>query len=193
MTTRNPVTESDRYCEQLLNHYRQCWSDESKILKFTKGPVGDLPPGFRVIRFAPNLKHRMWAYATVCMSEPKDVSPLELHFFARDSNDEIAELLLAMAHYHRTGKPLGWGHSVNFGRPWWPGSRCDRGLISLPYLDGPELEWLFLPDHKIRFLWVVPITQSEVNFKRAAGLEALESRFEEAKLDYLDPNRPSVV
>ena len=135
----------------------------------------------------------MWAYVTVCMSDPQDIDPLELHLFARESNDQIAELLVALAHYHRTGKPMELGDSVNFGRPWWSGSQCDRGLISLPYLDGPELEWLLLRDQKVRFLWVLPITNAEVDFKRTAGLEALESRFENAKLDYLDPYRPSVV
>jgi hypothetical protein len=48
----------------------------------------------------------------------------------------------AIAHFHRTGSALGLGHTVNFGRPWLPTSSCTHGLGSLPYLDGPDLEWL---------------------------------------------------
>jgi len=105
------------------------------------------------------------------------------------------ELLTAVAHYHRTGAKLGLGHTVNFGRPWLPDSLCTFGLISLPYIDGPKLEWLPLDsaDHCARLLWLVPITEAEVAFKKAHGVEALEERLEAAHFDYIDPQRASVV
>jgi hypothetical protein len=103
----------------------------------------------------------------------------------------MIELLTIVAHYHRTGRPLGLGHTVNFGEPWLSGSACTRGLISLPYLDGEELEWLDEP--RVRFLWLIPITEAEVAFKIQHGLDALEERFEEAAFDYLDPLRASVI
>lgn len=53
------------------------------------------------------------------------------------------------AHFHRTGSALGLGHTVNFGRPWLPGSSCTHGLVSLPYLFGPELEWLQQPSTRM--------------------------------------------
>jgi hypothetical protein len=135
----------------------------------------------------------MWTYATKFMSKPEDRSRLELHVFAREPNDDLAELLAAVAHYHRTATWLGLGHTVNFGRPWWPGSACDRGLISLPYLDGPELEWLDTSDGRTRFLWLIPVTINEVEFKKKSGLEALERMLEKEKFNYLDPFRMSVV
>jgi hypothetical protein len=128
------------------------------------------------------------------MSQPDDEDRIELHLLTRRSGqvlDELVELLTAVAHYHRTGRRLAVGHSVNFGRPWLPGSACTHGLISLPYLDGPELEWLAAP--AVRFLWLIPVTEAEVSFKKSRGLEALEERFEATAFDYLDPRRPSVV
>ena len=80
---------------------------------------------------------------------------------------------------------------MNLGRPWLPGSSCTHGLVSLPYLDGPDLEWL--QHARIRFLWLVPITERELEFKKTHGLEALEERFEAKQFDFLDPRRPSVV
>jgi hypothetical protein len=82
------------------------------------------------------------------------------------------------------------GHTVNFGRSFLPGATCTHGLISLPYLDGPRLEWLERP--RVRFLWLIPVTWQEVAFKIRNGLDALEERLEAAGFDYLDPQRASV-
>jgi hypothetical protein len=46
---------------------------------------------------------------------------------------------------------------------------------------------------KVRFLWLIPVTSSEVDFKQAKGLATLERKFEETKFNYLDPKRTSVV
>jgi hypothetical protein len=80
---------------------------------------------------------------------------------------------------------------VNIGRPWVEGSTCTHGLVSLPYLDGPSMEWMREP--AVRFLWLIPITESERDFKAREGLGALEARFEAAGFDYLDLMRPTVV
>lgn len=172
-------------------HYSRCWSPSVERLQWRKGPVDDLPEDFRVLVIPRSEK--MMAYATCCMSQPEDQQRLELHLLARDREHEpsIAEVLTAIAHYHRKGRPLGLGHSINFGRPWLPGSTCTHGLVSLPYLDGPSLE--YMAETKTRFLWLIPITAAEVDFKKHEGLDALEARFEEAQFDYLDPFRPSAV
>ena len=85
------------------------------------------------------------------------------------------------------------GHSVNFGRPWIDGSQCDYGLISLPYLDGPDLEVLSLGSRTVKFYWLIPVTPSEVDFKKRLGLEALEVEFDRSGLDYVNPQRKSVI
>jgi hypothetical protein len=64
-------------------------------------------------------------------------------------------------------------------------------VLSPPYLDGQNLEWLEEPH--VRFLWLIPVTEAEVAFKKAHGMEALEERFEEAQFNYLDPFRASVI
>jgi|GraSoi_2013_40cm_1033754.scaffolds.fasta_scaffold02500_5 hypothetical protein len=181
------------YCEQIRSHWIQNWGDVPEIVEFSKGPIGDLPPEFRILRFSPNPKRSMWTYASVCMSQPADPNSIELHLFAPRLNDSIAELLVATVHYHRTGCRLALGDSVNFGRPWWGGSLCDHGLICLPYLDGPRLESLELPGQRVRFLWLIPVTPAEVQYKRIHGLEALETKLEQANVSYVDPLRASVV
>ena len=135
----------------------------------------------------------MWTYATMGMSTEEEISGTELHMFAQSRNDSIVELLNAVAHFHRTGASLNLGDTVNFGRPWWSGSQSDHALVSLPYLDGPLLEWLPIENRRIRFLWLLPITKEELAFKKSAGVEELERQFEKEQVNYLDPNRESVV
>jgi hypothetical protein len=154
----------------------------------------ELPAAFTVLEFGPSPKRDMWTYATCGMSQPGDTSPLELHMFAAHQAWQLAELLTAIAHYHRTGQPLGLGHTVNFGRPWLPGSACDHGLISLPYLDGPSLERMPAEGGStVTFAWLIPITPRERDYKRDNGLEALETLMDQQGFNYLDPDRASLA
>ena len=180
------------YAQSIDRHYTHLWTAPAEAVRLDKGPIGELPEEFRVLLF--NRTPEMMAFATRGMSQPDDKVRLEIHLLSRPSekgNIDLVEILTAAAHYHRTECPLGLGHSVNFGRSLIPGSVCDHGILSLPYLDGPKLEWLDNPE--VRFLWLLPVTRAEVAFKKAHGLEALERRFEEVKFDYLDPFRASVV
>jgi hypothetical protein len=45
----------------------------------------------------------------------------------------------------------------------------------------------------VQFLWLIPVTIEEVNYKKKEGLEALEQKFEENSFNYLDIYRRSVV
>lgn len=179
--------------EIIRQHYIDCWQQEPTTMTWPKGPVAELPVGFQVLVFAPNERRTMWSYATCGMSQQPDSPPLEIHLLSQKENDSHVELLTSIAHYHLTGAYLGLGHTVNFGRPWVPGSKCSHGLMSLPYLDGPKLEWLRSGDAEIRFLWMIPICAREVAYKADHGLEKLERLFEESRFNYLDPLRPCVV
>ena len=129
------------------------------------------------------------------MSRKASRSPLELFLFSPVKHTPHAELLTVIAHYHCTGESLGLGHTVNFGRPWMENSTCDHGLISLPYLDGPSVEWCESGqgERDIRCLWLMPITAAERDYVKLYGLDALERRFEDAQVNYVNPVRESVV
>lgn len=173
-------------------HYARHWSSTLGRNRMTRGRVADLPERFNVLTF--NHPGRMSAHATICMSQPGDVERIEVHLFSKLMKEippTIIEILHAIAHFHRTVQSLSLGHTVNFGIPWQPGSHCQHGLLSLPYLDGPSLERLTVP--MVRFLWLVPITPEELQLKKEQGLEALEERFERKQFNYLDPLRPSVA
>lgn len=181
------------HCERIRNHYDIAWGCRGTVKPFLKGPGSDLGADFAVLEFAPRGDRRMWTYATCCMSRQSDESPIELHVFSADKSEEIVELLVVVAHYHRTGARLDLWHTVNFGKPWRGRSLCSFGLISLPYLDGPDVQSMTADSGKsVNFYWMIPVTFAEVQYKKENGIEALESRLEEENFNYLDLGRASV-
>ncbi len=120
--------------------------------------------------------------------------PIEIHLFSLEKDESLVELLTSVAYYHMTSEnKLGLWHTVNFGHPWKPNSKCEFGLISLPYLDGSELESLNIKDQLVKFYWLIPITHREIEYKKKYGVDKLEDRFELAQFNYLNPLRNSVI
>ncbi len=183
------------YQELIKCHYSDVWHQEPGIFYWDKGPANELPYDFRILEFAPYNGRQMWTYATCCMSQPDDSNKLELHLFSNVRDSSLIELLTTIAHYHRKGNMLALHHTINFGKAWQKESECSFGFVSLPYLDGPILEDFFIPeiDLRVKFYWLIPITEKEREFKMQHGPEALEKKFDEMQINYVDSNRNSVV
>jgi hypothetical protein len=183
------------FCDDIRTHYSKTWVNVPVVRNWRKGPIHELPLSFSILEFPPSNTRQMWTYATCCMAQPMDTALIELHLFSPVQSEGLVELLTVIAHYHRNVEKLGVGHTINFGRPWLAGSRCDHGLISLPYLDGPSIEECRSQGNNqvIRCLWLIPITLCDQEYKKAKGLTALENKFEEIRFNYVDPHRSSVV
>ena len=155
-------------------------------------------PGLCILQVAPGPRDNCWVYTTAGASLRADQHGNRREFVltapARDPR--FADLLAMAAFYHCGPQPhyLDVGHSVPIGEPWLPGSACDHFLVSLPYLHGPDLEHCTLRSGQCaRFLWLLPVTSSEIAFRRTHGTEALERLFDEAGIDAVDPRRPAVI
>jgi len=79
------------------------------------------------------------------------------------------------------------------GEPWIGSSQCDHLLVSTPYTFGPDLEICNFPGGHIHVLWLLPITESERDYRMANDLESLEQSFENAGLEYWNVSRQSVM
>ncbi|MFE0513676.1 suppressor of fused domain protein [Streptomyces sp. NPDC058964] len=123
----------------------------------------------------------------------QDGHGLEFVMTARARDQRFIDLMGMIAYYHRGGHRLGLEHSMPIGEPWVPGSTCDHLLISLPYLHGPDLEHCPLPKGHARILWCLPVTATEIEYRRSHGHEALEQLFDEAGIIPTDPFRSSVT
>jgi hypothetical protein len=187
-----PITRT--YAEQLTTHYESYFGISGKSLKLSKGPTDKLHQDFVVLEFPPNNKHQMFCYCTIGMSaDGFENDTIELFVYAPRADEILVELLTVCASYHRNNRPLDLHHTVNIGQPWLDNSKCGHGFISLPYLDGQELGNFEFNDQKINCYWFIPITEEERDYKIKAGVEALEQLFEDKQLDYLNPERESLI
>jgi hypothetical protein len=167
----------------LKQHYTSVWG-----IRFTLSIWNHID----VLIFPPHAKRNFWTYATAGISSFSDETPVELHLFSPFENQRFVELLGIIGHYQKQLN-LNLGHTVNIGEPWYDGSSCNFGLISLPYLDGSDIENCVVNDKICKCYWLIPVTEQEVAYKKLAGFEALEERLELAQFNYLDFSRNSVI
>jgi hypothetical protein len=180
--------------DDVREHYEAHWGPALAELRLHRGPMISFDPHFDILVFGPTGTRGVWTYATCGMSAGPARPMLEAHMFATTRfDDPCVELLTFLAFFHHTGEALGLHHTVAFGQPWSSGSLLDHGLLSLPYLDGPSLEWQDVGAEKIQHLWLLPISRSERELKVTAGVEALEALFESRGVAYADPTRDTLV
>jgi len=185
---------SQDYIVKLHQHYVGYFKAVGQKLVWDKGPQEKLHPDFYILEFEPSQIHDFWTYCTVGMSVDSEVDNLiEIFIYSPRQDPALVELLTITASYHRNVLPLGLNHTVNIGQPWLDGSKCDHGFLSLPYLDGEQLETLELEGRIIKCYWFIPITEKERDYKIESGVEELEQLFEDKQLDYLNPNRKELV
>lgn len=184
------MKSENSYSVELVKHYESYFGIKGRRLHLDKGPVDKLHPEFFVLEFAPNARHDMFCYCTVGMSADRlDDNLIELFVYSAKADDLLTELLTVCASFHRNVLPLNLNHTVNIGQAWLENSKCDHGLISAPYLDGPDLALFEYNGSEIFCNWFIPITKKERDFKIENGIEQLEQLFEDNELNYLDPNR----
>lgn len=182
--------------ELILEHDRRFWDGPRlEITTWDDWPMSERLPGFRIAKIHEG--EGRWAYASIGAWRATSDDDHGLEFvLAWPEEDPRALWQLGTTAYYHAGPPthrLGHGHTVPTGQPWIDGSTIDHTLISTPYPWDPDLEHCQLPERHIQVLWLMPITESERDFKRTVGLDALEQRFEEAGIDHLDLYRTSVA
>ena len=175
----------------LKQHLEVSWGPSNDKKHEIPDPHGKMGKDFSVLEFPPSEKASCWIYATLGMSTDTPDSLIELHVLSSKQDATLIELLTITASFHQNDALLGLHHTVNFGRPWQDDSACSFGFISLPYMDGEELEMFNFEGWHLHNLWLLSITESERDYKIENGWDALEQRFEDCGLDYLNPQRTS--
>ena len=125
---------------------------------------------------------------------------VELIFYCFEPREEYISTLRQLAHFpHATKSWLGHGHTIPNGNPsvpLWGGGELDTLFFLPPIVEKDQtlpLE-LNLGGEPVHFLWVVPLTTAECNFKLTRGLDAMLSLLEQNQHPYVfDPQRRSYV
>jgi hypothetical protein len=125
---------------------------------------------------------------------------VELIFYCSEPRDEYIATLRWVAHFPHDSKSwLGHGHTMPNGNPpepFWGSTELDT-LFFLPPLvlkDQTLPSELTLGGEPVHFLWVVPLTTAECNFKLKRGFEAMLNLFETNRHPHVfDPHRKSYV
>lgn len=178
------------YIKELFQHYRSVWKfDKYDIYKLETGPMKKFCEDFSILVIPPTEDRNMWIYATLGMSI-NNRNGFELHIFSNSKNNRLIDILTSISYYQMKEGILDLNSTVNFGTAWASNSKCEYGLISLPYLDGPSLENFKL---EIKCYWLIPITLSERNYRWEKGIDKLEQLFEDNNLNYLDKYRKSII
>jgi hypothetical protein len=179
-------------------HYRSYWgADRIEDVHWTPEHLGSRLPDFHIAKVKPARPGGMWTFASIGAWRATDGEPHGVEFVAvsRGQSAGVMRRLGIVAYYH-AGPPenrLGAGHLLPIGEGWTESSTLESILVCRPYLWDPKLEHCQLSDRHIQVLWLLPITAAEHDFARRHGVDALEERFEQAEIDYLDESRRSVI
>jgi len=168
--------------------------DSRIAMKAGKVPTEKLHSDYYTLEFKPHDQYNFWTYCTVEMSLDRENNNLiELFIFSPRQDETNVALLTFCASYLGNDLPLNLNYTVNVGQPGLNQSECDHGFISLPYLDGENLELFDFNSKTYHCYWFIPLRNKKKQFKTDNGSEALEQLFEEKQFNYLDPKRPCLV
>lgn len=161
---------------------------------FERGPMLTMAPEFCVLEVRPGPKFGLWCYFSngACDLSDGVCGYLEFFICCKSQSSSMVEIVTMIGYYHHT-RTLGLHHTLPIGHAWMDGSVCDHLLVSKPYPLGPSLEICDRDGFHIHFLWLLPVTQDEREFKASRGIEPLEQLFDESKIQYWNPLRSSVV
>jgi hypothetical protein len=125
---------------------------------------------------------------------------VELIFYCAEPRDEYIRTLRWLGHFPHDSKSwLGQGHTIPNGNPQEPfhgSADLDTFLFVPPIVakDQTLPEELKLRDEPVHFLWVVPLTTAECDYKLEKGLDAILGLFQENRHPHVyDPTRKSYV
>ena len=125
---------------------------------------------------------------------------VELVFYCSEPREEYINTLRWVAHFpHNSKSFLGYGHTMPNGNPpapFWGSAELDTLFFVPPIVKKDQTlpAELQVEGDPVHFLWVVPLTTAECNFKLKNGFGAMMNLFKEHRHPHVfDPQRKSYV
>jgi hypothetical protein len=189
---------SAAYVELLQRHLGRFWPDHRcEPLVWTLGSWAREHPEFRVLEHAPSGRAQPWIYVSAGTAHLRSVGGVGHEYVIRTRTQEklMVELLAMVASYSvREDGGLHDGHTVPIGRSWVEGAEADHLYVNKPYFACPDFAALRIDDSfTVQFLWLVPITEREKEWRHEHGQEDFEQLLEDYEVTPEDPTRRSAV
>jgi Suppressor of fused protein (SUFU) len=195
------MPKSDLY---LLHHYYKNFGGHQRLLKGESSRPDLTDETVMVAECPPSSEGLDWAitYATVGLNrvklskdEPVKVAGIEILLLSNQVNTQVSHLLFEVAWYVGVTKfNFGLGDNLLHEKPLIEGSPM-RSLIFQPPLFYPENLWTYQRgnNYHVHLLWAIPVYETEKEFFKKEGMEALGNLFNEEGVDLADFLRPPVV
>ena len=186
------------YLDLLQRHVSGFWPDHRcEPLNWTLGEWSREHPEFRVLELAP-AGREPWIYVSAGAAHLRSFGGVGHEFVIRTLQQErlMVELLAMVASYSTRADHGGLhdGHTVPIGHPWVEGGEADHLYLNKPYFVSRDFAMLRIDDSlRVQFLWLVPITEREKEWRHEHGQEAFEQRLEDHAVTPEDPTRRSTV
>ena len=187
------------YVEAVAAHVLDRWPERSlEVLEWTIGPMPEFAPDFRVLEVAAEDEAHAWMYVSAGAAPLREETGTGHEYVLLAPRQErlLVETLAVVAYYQATGDHDGVhdGHTLNLGEPWLDDSPATFLYVNRPYFTHRDFELLPYGDGRTaHFLWLVPITEAEKDWRHEHGQEAFEQLLEAEQVNVVDPHRPAVV
>jgi len=197
---------TQEFCKARESVYGRFFGDSENVFH----EVIPLVPHIDVYTYPPGYKGRSFytlvtsGMSDLAMTLPENAkgfsSRVELIFYCSEPKPEYAELLRRFAHFpHDNNTWLGFWHTIPNGTPPMPFGKSDvlDSFLFMPTIVKPDSslrDELELDGQQVSFLWLVPLSTPECNFKLQHGMNALLDLFEKHRhLHVFDEKRSSYV
>ncbi|MHC4884757.1 MAG: suppressor of fused domain protein [Planctomycetota bacterium] len=152
-------------------------------------------PHVDIYQFEPTEERPYWTLITGGMSNERMHIPeesfgeigsrAEICMYVKEPKGWMFSVLKGLAEMPFDDKTfLHWWHTVPNGMPMTAEkSLLTNYLFLLPYFEQETFDTLEINEDRVDLLWMVPITDAELEYKVANGAEALEKVFEEKGMD----------
>ncbi len=169
-------------------------------------PTDSKQPHIDIYQFAPTADRPYWVLITGGMSDLQQHIPnkfvgkiaprAEILLYSAEPKPWMFNVLKRLAEMPFDDKTfLHWWHTVPNGKRMTDEpSELTNFLFLPPCCEGAEFGTFHLGDDRVDFLWMMPITDGELNYMLKYGAEALEDLFEKANMSpMIDEKRSSLV
>lgn len=179
--------------EEIKKAYEKIWGKVSEeiIPLVSKETLADFPD-IKILLFPPSRTQKTWIYATMGMSDlgAGETSSPEVHIYSEEKNDSIISAISGLMEHVQEEEI----HFCDVLPCATEGSqKCTSLLAAFPFPDGEGFPEIEIDGREIEFIWLLPVTDSELKHLKKEGYDSLEEKLFASEVNFFDWNRDSVV